>query len=91
MRSEDRYVAQNRRARHDYLIEDTLEAGLVLQGTEVKVLRKGQASIAEAYADESGAASCVPRQRQHPGICKARRTSTTSRAGGANYCCTARK
>jgi SsrA-binding protein len=54
MRADDRYVAQNRRARHDYLIEDTLEAGLVLYGTEVKVLRSGQASIAEAYADEKG-------------------------------------
>ena len=54
MRATDRYVAQNRRARHDYLIEDTLEAGVVLQGTEVKVLRQGQASIVEAYADESG-------------------------------------
>lgn len=52
MRVGDRYAAQNRRARHDYLIEDTLEAGLVLQGSEVKVLRTGQASIAEAYADE---------------------------------------
>src|ERR1700748_3613110 len=51
MRAADRYVAQNRRARHDYLIEDTLEAGGVLQGTEGKVLRQGQASIAEAYAD----------------------------------------
>jgi SsrA-binding protein len=51
MRSEDRYAAQNRRARHDYLIEDTVEAGLVLQGSEVKVLRSGEASIAEAYAD----------------------------------------
>jgi SsrA-binding protein len=54
MRAADRYVAQNRRARHDYLIEDTIEAGLVLHGTEVKVLRSGQASIAEAYADEKG-------------------------------------
>jgi len=54
VRSGDRYAAQNRRARHDYLIEDTLEAGLVLRGTEVKVLRQGGASIAEAYADESG-------------------------------------
>ena len=53
MRAADRYVAQNRRARHDYLIEDTLEAGVVLHGTEVKVLRQGQASITEAYADES--------------------------------------
>ena len=54
MRAADRYVAQNRRARHDYLIEDTIEAGVVLQGTEVKVLRQGQASIAEAYADQNG-------------------------------------
>ena len=51
MRPTDRYAAQNRRARHDYLIEDKLEAGLVLHGTEVKVLRQGGASIAEAYAD----------------------------------------
>jgi SsrA-binding protein len=53
MRTGDRYAAQNRRARHDYLIEDTLEAGLVLHGSEVKVLRQGQASINEAYANES--------------------------------------
>src|SRR5271156_6447930 len=54
MRAGDRYAAQNRRARFDYLIEEKLEAGLVLQGSEVKVLRQGQASIAEAYANESG-------------------------------------
>ena len=54
MRATDRYAAQNRRARHDYLIEDKLEAGLVLHGTEVKVLRQGGASIAEAYAGEDG-------------------------------------
>jgi SsrA-binding protein len=54
MRAADRYVAQNRRARHDYLIEDTIEAGVVLQGSEVKVLRQGQASIVEAYAGETG-------------------------------------
>ena len=52
MRATDRYAALNRRARHDYLIEDTVEAGLVLHGTEVKSLRQGGASIAEAYADE---------------------------------------
>jgi SsrA-binding protein len=51
-RETDRFVAQNRRARHDYLIEDTLEAGMVLVGTEVKMLRQGQASIAEAFATE---------------------------------------
>jgi SsrA-binding protein len=52
MRSSDRYAAVNRRARHDYHIEESLEAGLVLHGTEVKSLRLGGASIAEAYADE---------------------------------------
>jgi SsrA-binding protein len=51
MRTTDRYAALNRRARHDYLIEDKLEAGLVLHGTEVNSLRQGGASIAEAYAD----------------------------------------
>ncbi len=45
-----RLAAQNRRARFDYFIEDTLEAGLMLTGTEVKSLRAGRASINEAYA-----------------------------------------
>jgi len=43
-------VAQNRRARHDYQIEETFEAGIALVGTEVKSLRQGHASINEAYA-----------------------------------------
>lgn len=43
-------VAENRRARHEYFIEDSLEAGLVLTGTEVKALREGKANIAESYA-----------------------------------------
>jgi SsrA-binding protein len=42
-------VARNRRARHDYAIEDTYEAGLVLTGTEVKSLRAGRASLVDAY------------------------------------------
>ena len=45
-----RYVAMNRRARHDYHIEDTVEAGIVLTGTEVKSLRKGTSSIQESFA-----------------------------------------
>ncbi|MXO85545.1 SsrA-binding protein SmpB [Altererythrobacter aurantiacus] len=44
-------VAENRRARFDYAIEDKFEAGLVLQGTEVKSLRAGEASIGESYAE----------------------------------------
>ena len=47
-----RVIAQNRKARHDYLIEDTLEAGIVLTGSEVKSLRLGRASITESYAGE---------------------------------------
>jgi SsrA-binding protein len=43
-------VATNRRARHEYTIEDTYEAGLVLTGTEVKSLREGRASLVDGYA-----------------------------------------
>lgn len=45
-----RFTALNRKARHDYSIVDTVEAGIVLTGTEVKSLRQGQASIQEAFA-----------------------------------------
>ena len=48
----DRYAAQNRKARHNYLIEDHFEAGIALVGTEVKSLRKNGATITEAYAAE---------------------------------------
>ncbi len=44
-------VAQNKKARHDYHIEDTFEAGLVLMGTEVKSLRMGRASLVDGFAD----------------------------------------
>ena len=43
-------IAQNKKARHDYAIEDVYEAGLVLTGTEVKSLRAGRASLVDAYA-----------------------------------------
>jgi len=47
-------IAENRRARFDYLIEDTMEAGIQLLGTEVKSLRGGRANIAESYASTEG-------------------------------------
>ncbi|WP_265445063.1 SsrA-binding protein SmpB [Flexivirga meconopsidis] len=47
-------VATNRKARHDYLIEDTVEAGLVLTGTEVKSLRMGRASLVDGFASDRG-------------------------------------
>lgn len=46
----EKVVATNRRARHDYLIEDRYEAGIVLWGTEVKSLRAGRASLVDGYA-----------------------------------------
>lgn len=49
-----RNVAENRKARFNYEIVDTFEAGLVLTGTEVKSLREGKANIAESYATEEG-------------------------------------
>jgi SsrA-binding protein len=47
-------IAENRRARFDYFLEDSLEAGLVLTGSEVKSLRLGRANIAESYAAVEG-------------------------------------
>lgn len=50
--NERRVVAQNRKARFNYFIDATLEAGIMLLGTEVKSLRTGQASLSDAYAGE---------------------------------------
>ncbi len=48
-------IAENRRARYDYAVEDTLECGMMLEGSEVKSLREGSANIAESYvAVENG-------------------------------------
>ena len=47
-------IASNRRARHDYHLEDTYEAGLVLVGTEVKSLRQGRASLVDGFVDIDG-------------------------------------
>ena len=50
MGSESKLVAQNKKARHDYEILETYEAGLVLHGTEVKSLREGRANLKDSYA-----------------------------------------
>ena len=50
----DGLIAENRRARFDYQVEDTLEAGIQLVGTEVKALRLGKANIAESYVSVEG-------------------------------------
>jgi SsrA-binding protein len=50
----EKLVADNRRARHEYELLERIEAGIVLQGTEVKALREGRATIERAYADVRG-------------------------------------
>ena len=58
-------VAQNRKARHDYHLGERFEAGLVLTGTEVKSLRLGRASLADAFAtvDDGEAQALLPQVR----------------------------
>jgi SsrA-binding protein len=53
-KSDVKVAAENRKARHNYFIESTLEAGLMLAGTEIKGLREGHATIADAYAQAKG-------------------------------------
>ncbi|MBW7452565.1 SsrA-binding protein SmpB [Paenibacillus sepulcri] len=49
-KSDGKQLAQNKKASHDYFIEDTFEAGIVLMGTEIKALRLGKANISDAFA-----------------------------------------
>jgi len=53
-KKEQKLIADNRKARFNYFIEDRVEAGIVLTGSEVKSLREGRANIGEAYAVEEG-------------------------------------
>jgi len=62
----ERMVAVNRRAHHDYHIEETLEGGLVLTGTEVKALRAGRASLQEAFAKVEGGEVWIHRMHIPP-------------------------
>ncbi len=82
-------IARNRRARYDYRIEDTYEAGLVLTGTEVKSLRAGRASLTDGFAQISDGEVWlhnvhIPEYTQG--------TWTNHEPGGpGNFCCTARR
>ena len=62
-------VAQNRKARHDYAIEDTIEAGIVLTGSEVKSLRKGRCTLTEAFAQPEGDEFFLVNCHIPPGSC----------------------
>jgi len=80
-----RFAAQNRKARHDYFIEETLEAGIVLVGTEVKSLRAGGASIAEAYAGSAGRRDLTSSTPTSPNT-RPPSISAMSRPGRASCC-----
>ena len=54
MQSGIKLIAQNKKARHDYFIEDTYEAGLVLVGTEVKSIRLGKVNLRDSFANIRG-------------------------------------
>ncbi|WP_049645635.1 SsrA-binding protein SmpB [Candidatus Rhodobacter oscarellae] len=80
-------VAENRRARYDYAIEDDLECGIILEGSEVKSLRGGGANIAESYAEVSDGelwlvnsyVAPYDRARSYPHIEKRRRKLLVSK------------
>ena len=84
---DDATVALNRKARHEFTIDDTFEAGLVLTGTEIKSIRAGKANIANAYARSRRArrgSSAPTSPRSSRGI-----GTTTTRSGPASCCSTA--
>ncbi|MBM0066195.1 SsrA-binding protein SmpB [Alkalicoccobacillus gibsonii] len=49
-KTDDNVIAQNKKARHDYFIEETFEAGMVLQGTEIKSMRAGRMNLKDSFA-----------------------------------------
>ncbi len=53
-KSDENIAARNRKARHNFFIESNIEAGIMLEGTEIKSIRNGRASIEESYASEEG-------------------------------------
>ncbi len=86
--TEDRIVATNRRARHEYEILETFEAGLVLRGTEVKSLRTGQVNFKDSYATvrEWRGAGC---SAATSALTATAPTPTTTRSGTESSSCTA--
>src|SRR6185369_11075861 len=80
-------MAENRKARFNYAIEDTIEAGIALTGTEVKSVRNGKSTIAESYADSKDGELWLI-NANIPEYLRAT-ASTTSRSGRESCCCIA--
>ena len=84
-----RSIAVNRKARRDYFIDETFEAGIVLQGSEVKSMRAGRGSINESYATEQ--AGEIYLVNAHIPNTPPRTGKTTIRDAPASFCCTVAK
>jgi SsrA-binding protein len=82
-------IVQNRKARHDYFIEETVEAGISLQGTEVKSLRMGRANLQDSYAQVRNGEVIVTGLHISP--YEMGNGSTTIPCGPASCCCTRAK
>ena len=85
--SEEKMITVNRKARHDYFIDETVEAGIMLLGAEVKSLRDGKVNLKDSYAKITKGA------RRTWSACTSRRTATRratcpTRNGSASCCCT---
>lgn len=85
---ESKVIASNRKARHDYEILDTYEAGMVLTGTEVKSLREGKASLVDGFG-QFYRGSCSSRTSTSPSTSTGR-GRTMRPVAGASCCCTGR-
>jgi len=81
---EEKTVAQNRRARHEYSIEDSFEAGIALTGTEIKSVRAGKVSLAESYARIENGEAWLVGANISPWT---RATATTTSPSGTASCC----
>ena len=76
---EVKVLARNRRARHEYHVDETLEAGVVLAGSEVKSIRAGKATLVDAFADIDRGEAWLHQVD----------IGTTIRAASGSFCCTA--
>jgi hypothetical protein len=83
-KKQKKLICSNRRARHRYQIEETVEAGLVLIGPEVKSLRAGNANLSDSYARIKGRTAKTPSRSASASSCSVGARSTGSRARSAS-------
>ena len=90
MEKKIKIVAENRKARHDFTIHETYEAGIALTGTEVKSLRAGQSNMKDSYAQITKNAEVIV-CNLHISLMTRATGLTTSRCATVNFCCIRQK